>query len=462
VQTKSGESVPVEKRPEDKVIGATINKMGMLKYRATQVGADTTLMQIVKMVEEAQATTAPIQRIADKISGYFVPIVFIVAILTFLGWWLVMGNLTMAVLSFVAVVIISCPCAIGIATPTALFVGVGKGAEAGILIRGGEYLELAQKLNTVVFDKTGTLTKGEPSVTDITGDNPDEILRLAAIAEKGSEHPLGEAIVRAARDKKMDVKDAESFEAVPGHGIKVTVEGKEVLVGNRRLMKANGIDTSGIENRLQELEIQGKTAMIVAVNKKILGTIAVADTLKEHSVEAVAELKKMGIETIMLTGDNEKTANAIAKQVGIDRVIANVLPGEKEDVIKKLQAEGKIVAMVGDGINDAPALAQADVGIAMGTGTDVAIESVGVTLVRGDLRGIVPARRLSRATMGNIKQNLFWAFGYNTAGIPIAAGVLYLFGGPRLNPMIAAGAMAFSSVSVLMNALRLKRFKSVQ
>ncbi|HEY3274620.1 MAG TPA: heavy metal translocating P-type ATPase [Methanocella sp.] len=448
----TGESVPVEKRPGDKVIGATINKMGVLKYQATQVGADTTLMQIVKMVEEAQATTAPIQRIADKISGYFVPIVISVAILTFLGWYLVMGNLTMAVLSFVAVVIISCPCAIGIATPTALFVGVGKGAEAGILIRGGEYLELAQKLTTVVFDKTGTLTKGEPSVTDIAGDNPDEILRLAAIAEKGSEHPLGEAIVRAARDKKMDVRDAESFEAVPGHGIKVTVEGKEVLVGNRRLMKANGLDTAGVENRLQELETQGRTAMIVAVGKKISGIIAVADTLKEHSAEAVAELKKLGIETIMLTGDNEKTANAIAKQVGIDRVIANVLPGEKEDVIKKLQAEGRIVAMVGDGINDAPALAQSNIGIAVGSGSDVAKETGGIILIRDDLRDVVSGIRLSKATMRKIRQNMFWALIYNVLAIPVAA-----FG--LLNPMIAAAAMAMSSLTVVSNSALLRRFK---
>jgi Cu+-exporting ATPase len=448
----TGESVPVEKRPGDKVIGATINKMGVLKYQATQVGADTTLMQIVKMVEEAQATTAPIQRIADKISGYFVPIVITIAILTFLGWYILMGNLTMAVLSFVAVVIISCPCAIGIATPTALFVGVGKGAEAGILIRGGEYLELAQKLTTVVFDKTGTLTKGEPSVTDIIGDNPDEILRLAAIGEKGSEHPLGEAIVRAARDKKMDVRDAESFEAVPGHGIKVIVEGKEVLVGNRRLMKANDIDTSGIESSMQALETQGKTAMIVAVGKKLSGIIAVADTLKEHSVEAVAELKKMGIETIMLTGDNEKTANAIARQVGIDRVIANVLPGEKEDVIKKLQAEGKIVAMVGDGINDAPALARSNIGIAVGSGSDVAKETGGIVLIRDDLRDVVSGIRLSKATMRKIKQNMFWALIYNVLAIPIAA-----FG--LLNPMIAAAAMAMSSLTVVSNSALLRRFK---
>ena len=448
----TGESIPVEKRPGDKVIGATINKMGILKYQATQVGADTTLMQIVKMVEEAQATTAPIQRIADKISGYFVPIVITIAILAFLGWYLVLGNLTMAVLSFVAVLIISCPCAIGIATPTALFVGVGKGAEAGILIRGGEYLELAQKLTTVVFDKTGTLTKGEPSVTDIIGDNPDEVLRLAAIAEKGSEHPLGEAIVRAASDKKMDVKDAESFEAIPGHGIKVTVEGKDVLVGNRRLMKANGIDTSGIENRLQELETQGKTAMIVAANKKIAGIIAVADTMKEHSAEAVTELKKMGIETIMLTGDNEKTANAIAKQVGIDRVIANVLPGEKEDVIKKLQAEGKIVAMVGDGINDAPALAQSNIGIAVGSGSDVAKETGGIILIRDDLRDVVSGIRLSKATMRKIKQNMFWALIYNVLAIPVAAIGL-------LNPMIAAAAMAMSSLTVVSNSALLRRFK---
>ncbi|MBI4303234.1 MAG: cadmium-translocating P-type ATPase, partial [Chloroflexi bacterium] len=390
----TGESMPVEKRAGDKVISATLNKMGSLKYRATQVGMDTTLMQIVKMVEEAQASVANarIQRLADKVSAVFVPVVVSIALATFLGWWLIGGNLTMGVLTFVAVLIISCPCAIGIATPTALFVGVGKSAQRGILIRGGEYLERAQKLTTIVFDKTGTLTKGEPSVTDIigvNGENQDNVLRLAAAAEKGSEHPLGEAIVRAARDKGFEVKDAEAFEAIPGHGIRVTAEGREVLVGNRRLMSGNNILMDGLEQTIQGLEGQGKTAMIVAIDKKAAGVIAVADTLKEHSIQAVAGLKQIGIETIMLTGDNERTANAMAKQVGIDKVIANVLPGEKADVIKRLQAEGKIVAMVGDGINDSPALAQANIGIAVGSGSDVAKETGGIILVRDDLREVL-------------------------------------------------------------------------
>jgi Cu+-exporting ATPase len=448
----TGESVPVEKKGGDTVIGATINKMGMLKFRATQVGADTTLMQIVKMVEEAQASSAPIQRMADRISAYFVPAVIGVAILTFAVWYLILGNFTAGLLAFVAVLIISCPCALGIATPTALMVGVGKGAEAGILIRGGEYLERAQKLTTVVFDKTGTLTKGEPSVTDIIAENDNEVLRLAAIAEKGSEHPLGEAIVRAAKDKGIDVKDAESFEAVPGHGIKVIVEGKQVHVGNRRLMLINGIDTKHIEERIETLEMQGKTAMIVAANKKVIGVIAVADTLKEHAVEAVAELKKLEIETTMLTGDNERTANAIAKQVGIGRVIANVLPGEKANEIKKLQSEGKVVAMVGDGINDAPALAQSDIGIAVGSGSDVAKETGGIVLIKDDLRDVVAGIKLSKATMRKIRQNMFWALGYNTAAIPVAAVGL-------LNPIIAAAAMAISSLSVVSNSALLKRFR---
>lgn len=448
----TGESIPVEKIQGDRVIGATINKMGTMKIKATQVGSDTTLMQIVKMVEEAQGTSAPIQRIADRISAYFVPMVIGVAILTFLVWFFVLHDFTRGLLSFVAVLIISCPCAIGIATPTALFVGVGKGAEGGILIRGGEYLEHAEKLTTIVFDKTGTLTKGEPSVTDIVGDNKDEILRLAAIAEKGSEHPLGEAIVKAAKAKNLDVKDAGSFEAIPGQGIKVMIEGKNVLVGNRRLMKAEGIDIGGIETNMQRLEEQGKTAMIIAIEGKVQGIIAVADTLKESSAEAVARLKKLGIETIMLTGDNEKTANAIAKQVGIDRVIANVLPGEKEDVIKRLQSENKVVAMVGDGINDAPALAKSDIGIAVGSGSDVAKETGGIILIKDDLRDVVSGIMLSKATMRKIKQNMFWALIYNVLAIPIAAVGL-------LNPIIAAAAMALSSLTVVTNSALLSRFK---
>ncbi len=450
----TGESIPVEKVPGDKVISATINRMGALKYQATQVGADTTLMQIVQMVEEAQASVANshIQRLADKVSAVFVPVVVSVAILAFLGWTLIGGSLTSGVLAFVAVLIIACPCAIGIATPTALFVGVGKGAQYGILIRGGEYLERAQQLTTVVFDKTGTLTKGEPSVTDIVGDNKDEILRLAAIAEKNSEHPLGEAIVRAAKDKGMVLKDPDTFEASPGLGIIVNTESKEVLVGNRRLMLANFISLGGLEQTLQSLESQGKTAVILAIDKKASGIIAVADTLKEYSAEAVAGLKNLGIETIMLTGDNERTAGTIAKQVGIDKVIANVLPGGKAEVIKGLQAEGKIVAMVGDGINDSPALAQSDIGIAIGSGSDVAKETGGIILVKDDLRDVLTGILLSRATMRKIRQNLFWALVYNSVGIPIAA-----FG--LLNPMIAAAAMASSSLSVVSNSALLNRFK---
>lgn len=451
----TGESIPVDKKPGDKVISATINKMGTMKYVATQVGSDTTLMQIVKMVEEAQTSnaSAPIQRIADKIAGVFVPVVVSIALVTFLGWLVFAHSLSGAILAFVAVVIISCPCAIGIATPTALFVGVGKGAENGILIRGGEYLERAEKLTTVVFDKTGTLTKGEPSVTDIVGENRDELLLLAAVAEKGSEHPLGEAIVRAAKEKGMTIRDAQEFEAIPGHGIRVKVDGKDVLVGNRRLMNVNNVSIGeDMEKTIAGYEVQGKTAMIVAVDKKVTGVIAVADTLKEHSAEAVAGLKKMHIETIMLTGDNEKTAAMIAKQVGIDRVIANVLPGEKENVIKGLQAEGKIVAMVGDGINDAPALAQSNIGIAVGSGSDIAKETGGIVLVKDDLRDVVAGIELSRATMRKIKQNMFWALFYNSAAIPIAA-----FG--LLNPIIAAAAMAMSSLTVVGNSALLTRFK---
>lgn len=448
----TGESIPIEKKPGDPVIGATMNKVGMLKFKTTKVGHDTTLMQIIHMVEEAQASSAPIQRLADQVAEYFVPVVIGVAILTFFTWAVILGNFTAGLLAFVAVLIISCPCALGIATPTALMVGVGKGAEAGILIRGGEYLERAQKLTTVVFDKTGTLTKGEPSVTDIVAENQNEVLQLAAIAEQGSEHPLGEAIVRGAKERGIEVTSAESFEAVPGHGIKVVVGGKTVLVGNRRLMEANNIPIGRYEQQVQAFEVQGKTAMLVAVNGAINGIIAVADTLKENAVEAVKELKAIGIETIMLTGDNERTAHAIAAQVGIEKVIANVLPGGKADVIKKLQAEKKVVAMVGDGINDAPALAQSDIGIALGSGSDVAKETGGIVLIRDDLRDVVKGIKLSKATMRKIKQNLFWALAYNTLAIPVAA-----FG--LLNPIIAAAAMALSSLTVVGNAALLKRYK---
>ena len=449
----TGESMPVEKKPGDSIIGATMNKVGMLKFKAVRVGAETTISQIIKMVEQAQASSAPIQRIADQVSGYFVVSVVTVAFLSFFGWW-VMGNFPQGLLAFIAVLIIACPCALGIATPAALMVGVGKGAEAGILIRGGEYLERAQKLTTIVFDKTGTLTKGEPSVTDIIPFefSEDEVLKYAAIAEKGSEHPLAEAIIKAARMKNIDVPDMDTFEAVPGHGVKVGFKGDTILFGNRRLMEANSIHIAEFEEKLKGLEEQGKTAMLLARNGAVKGIVAVADTLKESSISAVTALKKEGLEVIMLTGDNERTANAVARLAGIEKVIANVLPGEKAGIIKKLQSEGKAVAMVGDGINDAPALAQADIGIAIGSGSDVAKETGGIILVKDDVRDVFAGIKLSKATMRKIKQNLFWAFIYNSIGIPIAA-LGYL------NPIIAAAAMALSSLSVVANSATLKTLK---
>ncbi len=452
----TGESVPVEKKPGDKVIGGTINKVGSFKFRATQVGADTTLNQIIKMVEEAQASSSSIQRLADKVASYFVPAVIIIALLSAIGWSL-FGNFTLALLSFVAVLIIACPCAIGIATPAALMVGVGKGAELGILIRGAEYLEKAEKLKAVVFDKTGTLTKGEPEVTEIVpnselGVRSEEVLRLAAIAEKGSEHPLAEAITKKANMMGLEIPDAESFEAIPGHGVKVGINGKEILIGNRRLMIDKGIAIQDKEAIISELEEKGNTVMIVAEDKKLKGFIAVADTLKEYADEVVKGLKSEGIEVVMLTGDNERTAKAIGAKVGIDRIIANVLPGDKAKVIKELQAEGKVVAMVGDGINDSPALAQSDIGIAIGSGSDVAKETGGIILVKDDLRDVIKSIKLSKVTMKKIKQNLFWALFYNSAAIPIAA-----FG--LLNPIIAAAAMAISSLSVVSNSALLKAIK---
>jgi len=451
----TGESLPVEKKTGDKVIGATLNKSGSLTFRATAVGADTALSQIVKLVEEAQASSAPIQRIVDSVSAKFVPAVVGVAILSYVGWYLV-GNFTLALLSFIAVLIIACPCALGIATPAALMVGVGKGAEAGILIRGGQYLERSQKIRTVIFDKTGTLTRGEPSVTNVLSvANPEEkeLLRFAAIAEKRSEHPLGEAIVRAAGDKNLAVEAPDYFEAIPGKGVRATCEGKEVLVGNRRLMHDHHIsDLGSLEQMVQNLELEGKTAMIVAVDDKVAGVIAVADTLKPRSKEAIMELKSMGLDVVMMTGDNERAAQAIAKQAGIDRVLANVLPWEKTEQVKKLQASGEVVAMVGDGINDAPALAQADIGIAIGSGSDIAKETGGIILIKDDVMDVARSIKLSKATMKKIKQNLFWALIYNAAGIPVAALGL-------LNPMIAAAAMAFSSVSVIGNSSLLRRFR---
>ena len=451
----TGEGIPVEKKRGDEVIGATINKLGTFKFKATKVGADTMLMQIVKMVEEAQVSSAPIQRYADKVASYFVPAVILAATVTLLSWGIFVGEWTPAVLAFIAVLIISCPCALGIATPTALMVGVGKGAEEGILIRGGEYLESARNLDVVVFDKTGTITKGEPSLTDVITSNnypEDDALRYAALAEKSSEHPLGEAIVSAAKEKKIDIPDSSSFEAVPGHGIKAGYDGKTILLGNRLLMEKNGIAIGEKEDVIKDLETDGKTAMILAVDGELYAIIAVADTLKESSAEAISDLKEMGIETVMLTGDNEIAANAVAKKVGITRVIANVLPGEKADVIKKLQSEGKVVGMVGDGINDAPALAQADIGIALGSGSDIAKETGGIVLIKDDLRDVVKGIKLSKLTMRKIRQNLFWALGYNTGAIPIAALGF-------LNPIIAAAAMSASSLSVVTNAATLRLAK---
>ncbi len=454
----TGESIPVSKKKGDEVIGATMNKHGMIKFKATKVGSETTLMQIVKMVEEAQASSAPIQRIADRVSSYFVPAVIAIALLSFAGWWLIGGNFTMAILVFVAVLIISCPCALGIATPAALMVGVGKGAEAGILIRGGEYLERAHKLQIVVFDKTGTLTKGEPEVTDVVPAgkySEEDIISIAAAAESGSEHPLADAIIREAKRRRIAIQEVSSFEAVSGKGIKAMLGKKAIAVGNRKMMSDHMVKiSSDIEDKIKFLEHEGKTVAIVSADSVLVGLIAIADSLKEHSAEAVKELGVIGIESVMLTGDNERTANAIASQVGIKRVIANVLPHEKLDVIKKLQAEGKVVAMVGDGINDAPALAQADIGIAIGSGTDVAKETGGIILIKDDLRDVIKGIKLSRMTMKKIKQNLFWALAYNIAAIPLAA-----FG--YLNPIIAAAAMALSSLTVVMNSALLKRYRMV-
>jgi len=448
----TGESMPVEKAPGGKLIGGTINRGGLLRFRATRVGKDTALAQIIKLVEEAQASTAQVQRLADQVTSYFVPAVVAIAFLAFFGWWLA-GDFPQALLAFIAVLIISCPCALGVATPAALMVGVGKGAEAGILIRGAEVLERARKLNAVVFDKTGTLTRGEPNVTDVVslaGLSDDEVLRLAAAVEVGSEHPLGEAIVRGAAHRDLVLSAVSKFEAIAGHGIRGIIDGHPVLLGNRRLFRREGIDPSAVEAQMIRLEHQGKTAMLVGLDGSLAGIIAVADTLKPEAGEAVAALRRDGIEVILLTGDNERTAQAIGRELGIDRVIAEVLPGDKAKVIKELQSQGKMVAMVGDGVNDAPALATADIGIAIGSGSDVAKETGGIILVRDDVRAVVASIRLSRMTLRKIKQNLFWAFVYNSIGIPVAALGF-------LNPIIAAAAMALSSLSVIANSALLKR-----
>ncbi|NWG08942.1 MAG: heavy metal translocating P-type ATPase [Nitrososphaerales archaeon] len=452
----TGESIPVEKKVGDEVIGATINKTGLLKFRATKVGADTTLSQIINLVEEAQSTKAPVERLVDRISSYFVPIVIFIAVGAFVGWYLIAGrSFGFALLAFVAVLIIACPCALGIATPIALVTGTGKGAENGILIKGAEYLERSRRIDAMVFDKTGTLTKGEPSVTDVISLadlSDEETLRIAAIAERGSEHPLGEAILRKAEERGLEISDPESFEAIPGHGVRMTFKGSEYLLGNRRLMTDKGIGINEYEDRIKELEGDGKTVVLLASKQRVMGLIAVADLPKKEAKEAVESLTRLGLEVIMLSGDNKRTAEAIAKQLGIGKVIAEVLPWEKSEVIKKLQREGKSVAMVGDGINDAPALAQADLGIAVGSGTDIAKETGGIILIKDDLKDVVTAIKLSRRTLSKVKQNLFWAFAYNTALIPAAAlGII--------SPILAAGAMAMSSVTVVTNTLLLRRFR---
>lgn len=477
----TGESIPIEKKPGDEVIGATLNRTGSFKFRATKVGKETALAQIIKLVEEAQGSKAPIQRLADRIAGVFVPIVLVIAIMTF-GLWYFLGPepaSIYALTAFVAVLVIACPCALGLATPTAIMVGTGKGAESGILIKSGGSLERVHKTSTIVFDKTGTLTRGEPAVTDIVALYPsvtrDELLRLAASAERGSEHPLGEAIVQKAQQEGLKLDEALDFQAVAGRGIRAKVGGKRVLLGNMKFMEEEGIRIGDEAAKTKQISVTGKTPMLVSIDGRFAGIIGVADTLKPNSTEAVAELHRLGIEVIMLTGDNRRTAEAIARQVGIDRVLAEVLPQDKANEIKKLQAGGRLVAMVGDGINDAPALAQADVGIAIGTGTDVAMEAADITLIKGDLRAVVTAIQLSKQTMRIVRENLFWAFFYNIALIPVAAGILYFVFGSGgvpavlqpvfghdglLSPVLAGAAMALSSVTVVSNSLRLRRFRS--
>lgn len=459
----TGESVPIEKKVGDTITSATINQNGSIDYQATRVGSDTTLAQIVRLVEEAQGSKAPIAALADKISLYFVPIVLSLATLSALGWYFLDGeSLSFSLSIFIAVLVIACPCALGLATPTAIMVGTGKGAENGILIKSGQALEAAYQLDTIVLDKTGTITVGKPSLTDLlplSDFNRSDLLQLIASAEQHSEHPLAQAILEAAEEEGLDLLPVSHFEAMVGRGLSAQVEGRQLLVGNESLMKEKSIDSSAFQEQLLELSQDGKTAMFVAVDGQLAGILAVADEMKSSSLSAVQELQSMGLEVIMLTGDREETATAIAQKAGIQKVIAGVLPDGKAAAIKNLQEAGKKLAMVGDGINDAPALVQADVGIAIGSGADVAIESADVVLMHSDLQDVVKAIKLSQATIRNIKENLFWAFAYNTLGIPIAMGLLHLFGGPLLNPMLAGLAMSLSSVSVVANALRLGRFK---
>ncbi|AAP10656.1 heavy metal translocating P-type ATPase [Bacillus cereus] len=453
----TGESIPVDKSIGDVVIGSTINKNGFLKVKATKVGRDTALAQIIKVVEEAQGSKAPIQRVADQISGIFVPVVVVIAIITFAVWMIFVtpGDFGGALEKMIAVLVIACPCALGLATPTSIMAGSGRSAEYGILFKGGEHLEATHRLDTVILDKTGTVTNGKPVLTDVIvadGFNENELLRLVGAAERNSEHPLAEAIVEGIKEKKIDIPSSETFEAIPGFGIESVVEGKHLLIGTRRLMKKFNIDIEEVSKSMEALEREGKTAMLIAIDKEYAGIVAVADTVKDTSKAAIARLKKMGLDVVMITGDNTQTAQAIAKQVGIDHVIAEVLPEGKAEEVKKLQANGKKVAMVGDGINDAPALATANIGMAIGTGTDVAMEAADITLIRGDLNSIADAIFMSKMTIRNIKQNLFWALAYNALGIPIAALGF-------LAPWVAGAAMAFSSVSVVLNALRLQRVK---
>jgi Cu+-exporting ATPase len=481
----TGESIPVEKKTGDQVTGASINKNGTITFRATRVGSDTALAQIIKLVEQAQGSKAPIAQLADVVAGYFVPIVMLIALAAGAAWLISGQSVAFSMTIFTSVLVIACPCALGLATPTAIMVGTGRGAESGILIKGGAALEETHRIQTIILDKTGTITEGAPVVTDVVpanGMKEEMLLQLAASAEKGSEHPLGDAIVQSAERRKLALLPMERFQAMPGLGIEARIGGKAVLLGNEKMMSERGVALGGLLETSGSMAAAGKTPMFVAVDQAAAGVVAVADVPKETSARAIAALREMGLEVVMITGDNERTAKAIAAQVGVDRVLAGVLPHQKAEAVKRIQAEGLLppsnsavyrgrapsasaihgkgrkVAMVGDGINDAAALAQADIGIAIGSGTDVAIESADIVLMKSDLGDVAGAIRLSKATIRTIRQNLFWAFCYNVLGIPIAAGVLHLFGGPLLNPIFAAAAMSLSSVSVVSNALRLRRF----